>query len=142
MYLSDAKKPEHGQLLTGSGKTGWSLTRKGLDWLESAQPRLLALNLSDQSARTSRSGSVDTNRRERERRRIESLAAWVRWSADDQSIVVSEAREVFRIDSYATPSVREAKMTRLRSMFSDHERLSAFLMHLSHGLDKEEGLDG
>jgi len=32
VYLSDAKKPEKGDLLVGSGRTGWSLTKAGLNW--------------------------------------------------------------------------------------------------------------
>ncbi len=142
VYLSDAKKREHGQLLAGSGKTGWSLTRKGLDWLEVAQPRLLSLDLSGAPSRARRAGSIDTNRRDREQRRIMSLAAWQRWSAGDKTVVPSEVREVFRIDSYATATVREAKMTRLRAMFANDEELCGFLAHLGHELDKDGGLDG
>ena len=52
-------------------------------------------------------------------------------------MVLGEAREVFRLDSYATRSVRESKLTRLKAMFADDE-MSRFLAHLSAELDKEE----
>jgi len=142
VYLSDAKKREHGQLLTGSGKTGWSLTRKGLDWIHEAGSRLGAFEPTDSPTRSRRAGSVDTNRRDREHRRIMTLSAWQRWSNGEKAIPPPEAREVFRIDSYATDSVREAKMTRLKAMFSDDKELASFLTHISQELDKAEGLDG
>lgn len=142
VYLSDAKKPEHGELLTGSGRTGWSLTRKGLAWINSARSRLQELGTSEPKRGASRAGSVDSSRHDRERKRILTLPAWARWSEGDKSVVLAEAREVFRLDSYATASVREAKLTRLRAMFGDDKELSAFLTHLSDEIDKEEDTDG
>lgn len=138
VYLSDAKKPEHGGLLTGSGRTGWSLTRKGLTWLRSAQSKLQKLGTSESHRRESRAGSVDSGRRDRERKRILALPAWARWSAGDESVNLAEAREVFRLDSYSTTQVREAKLTRLRAMFGDDELLGSFLTRLSDEIDKEE----
>lgn len=138
VYLSAAKKAEHGELLTGSGRTGWSLTRKGLAWLSSARSKLQAIGTSEPKRRESRAGSVDSSRRDRERKRILSLPAWARWSQGERSVVLAEAREVFRLDSYSTFSVREAKLTRLRAMFGDDEDLSPFLTHLSDEIDKEK----
>jgi hypothetical protein len=138
VYLSDAKKQEHGEFLTGSGRTGWSLTRKGLAWVRSARSRLQALGMSEPQRRASRAGSIDSSRRDRERKRILTLPAWVRWSQGDKSVVLGEAHEVFRLDSYSTASVREAKLTRLRAMFGDDEELSSFLTHLSDDIDKED----
>jgi hypothetical protein len=136
VYLSDAKKPEHGELVAGSGRTGWSLTRKGLAWITSARSRLQAPCTNEPQSRSSRAGSIDSSRRDRERKRITALAAWTRWSGGDKSVVTAEAREVFRLDSYSTPSVREAKLTRLRAMFADDEEMDEFLTHLSDEIDK------
>jgi hypothetical protein len=142
VYLSDAKKPEHGEMLTGSGRTGWSLTRKGLAWIASARSRLRELKSTEPRTGAFRAGSVDSSRYDRERKRILSLPAWARWSEGDKSIVLAEAREVFRLDSYATSSVREAKLTRLREMFGEDKELNSFLDHLSEEIDKEEKPDG
>ena len=139
--LSNAKKAENGELLTGSGRTGWSLTQKGLAWLRSARSKLQTLGKNDPQGPESRAGSVDSSRRDRERKRILSLPAWVRWSHGERSVVLAEAREVFRLDSYSTSSVREAKLTRLRAMFGDDEELSPFLTRLSDEIDKEK-IDG
>lgn len=136
--LSNAKKPENGELLAGSGRTGWSLTRKGLAWIRSARSRLQALTPSDPQRHASRAGSIDSSRRDRERKRILTLAAWNRWTNGDRSVVLAEAHEVYRLDSYSTPSVREAKLTRLRAMFGDDPELSTFLAHLSDQIDTED----
>jgi hypothetical protein len=133
VYLSDAKGVERGELLVGSGRTGWSLTRKGLTWVRAAEAELSERH-QVASDRQSGAGSIDANRRARERKRILSMPAWSRWASGDRSVVVDEAREVFRIDSYSTPSVREAKMTRMRAMFSDDEQISAFLVGLSDAI--------
>jgi len=138
VYLSDAKKAEHGELLAGSGRTGWALTRKGLEWLSSARVRLDAFHTDEPVDRQSRAGSVDSSRVDRERKRILSLSAWKRWLAGERSVVLAEAREVFRLDSYATASVRESKLTRLKGMFADDEELSKFLSRLYDEIDEEE----
>jgi hypothetical protein len=139
--LSNAKKPENGEFLTGSGRTGWSLTRKGLEWIRSARSPLQPLGASDPQRRASSAGSIDSGRHDRERKRILALPAWTRWANGDKSVVLAEAREVYRLDSYSTLSVREAKLTRLRSMFGDDEELSPFLAHLSDEIDKEDEAD-
>jgi hypothetical protein len=139
--LSNAKKPENGELLAGSGRTGWSLTRKGLAWIRSARSRLQAQGMGEPQRRESRAGSIDSSRRDRERKRILALPAWTRWTSGDKSVVPAEAHEVYRLDSYSTATVREAKLTRLRAMFGDDEQLSSFLAHLSDVLDKEDKED-
>ena len=133
VYLSAAKDPEHGELLVGSGRTGWSLTRKGLTWVRTAGAELQGRHQVDFD-RQSKAGSIDANRRARERKRILSMPAWSRWANGDRSVVVDEAREVFRIDSYSTSSVREAKMTRMRAMSGDDEQINAFLAGLSEAI--------
>jgi hypothetical protein len=133
VYLSAAKNVKLGELLVGSGRTGWSLTRKGLTWLRSAESELQERHLVAAN-KQSTAGSIDAKRRARERKRILSMPAWSRWANGDGSVATDEAREVFRIDSYSTASVREAKMTRMRAMLSDDEQISAFLAALSKAI--------
>lgn len=142
VYLSDAKKSEHGALLTGSGRTGWSLTQKGLLWVRSARAKVKALGADEQAGHQSRAGSIDSTRIDRERKRIMTMAAWFRWSSGDRTVLMDEAWEVFRLDSYSTSSVREAKLTRLRAMFEDDDQLSPFLKHLSEEIDGQEATNG
>src|SRR5262249_5280318 len=67
--LSDAKKAEQGGLLTGSGRTGWSLTQKGLMWLRSSRAKLETMGSKDIDMQ-SRAGSIDSTRSDRERKRL------------------------------------------------------------------------
>lgn len=134
VYLSDAKKPGKGELLSGSGSVGWTLTSKGLAWFRSARHRLLEFR-TDLYDRNSKTHSVDASRRARELKRIQAMPAWVRWIHGDHVVDVGEARQLFRIDSYATPKVKEAKMTRLRAMFDDDDSVSAFLSGLCEAIE-------
>jgi hypothetical protein len=63
--LSNAKKPQNGELLLGSGRTGWSLTKAGLKWARGAVPRVVGKDLTRSRAQ-SRAGSIDENRWRRE----------------------------------------------------------------------------
>jgi hypothetical protein len=117
--LSNAKKQPNGTLLSGSGRDGWRLTRKGLEWV-STRGQAQAPSQVTPSRRTA--GSIDTVRRVREMARIESSAAWQTWRANNR-IDELDARALFRIDSYATNRLIEIKVTRLLALFgagTDH----------------------
>jgi hypothetical protein len=133
VFLSDAKKNE---LVIGSGRTGWRLTQRGLKWAEQVSETVGEFS----SARTraqSRSGSIDEQRWRRERSRIVATRAWQLWTSGVRDIPAAEAKQVFRIDSYARGELRETKITRLRAMFSDDRELAAFLDHLIEDLNRE-----
>lgn len=135
VYLSDAKKPGKGALLSGSGRTGWMLTQAGYEWARQAAPQAEGMNLA-RGREESHSGSIDENRWRRERARIVSTAAWDRWTRGERELSHKEVSEVFRIDSYAIGRLRESKITRLRSLFEEDEKIALFLAHaaeLLHG---------
>jgi hypothetical protein len=134
VYLSDAKL-KHNMLL-GSGKIGWRLTQLGLKWCEESGA-LLSSRGSSRTRAQSRSGSVDEQRWRRERSRILATGAWKLWAAGERAIPSADAKEVFRIDSYARGSLLETKLTRLRAMFIDDPELRPFLDHLINDLNKE-----
>jgi hypothetical protein len=134
VYLSDAKMK--GELVLGSGRTGWRLTQKGLKWAEEAAHEIGQLDISRSRAEL-RSGSVDEQRWRRERARLISTAAWAGWSSRNRDISSAQAKEVFRIDSYARGDLREAKITRLRSQFTDDQEIAPFLDHLIKILNSE-----
>jgi hypothetical protein len=134
VYLSDAKLKHH--LLLGSGKTGWRLTQHGLKWCEE-KGNLITPRDAARTRAQSRSGSIDEQRRHRERSRIISTVAWQLWSGGERSIPTPEAKTVFRIDSYARGDLLESKLTRVRAMFSDDPELRPFLEHLIGQLAKE-----
>jgi hypothetical protein len=134
VYLSDAKMK--GKLVLGSGRTGWRLTQKGLKWAEQAARETGPVDTS-RSRAALRSGSVDEQRWRRERSRVVSSGAWTEWQTGNRDISTAEAKEVFRIDSYARGDLREAKITRLRSLFTEDGEIAPFLDHLIKVLNRE-----
>lgn len=126
VYLSDAKKAAKGAWLAGSGRRGWLLTPAGLEWSKKHAKRLLAQDLTRRRDQ-SRAGSIDENRWRRERERILGTPAWSKWINQAQDITTREAAEVFRMDSYAVGPIKDAKMTRLKAMFDEDPKISAFL---------------
>ncbi len=134
VYLSDAKL-KHNMLL-GSGKNGWRLTQRGLKWCEESGASISPSGSSRTRAQ-SRAGSVDEQRWRRERSRILATGAWKLWAAGERAIPNADAKEVFRIDSYARGSLLETKLTRLRAMFIDDPELGPFLDNLIKDLNKE-----
>jgi hypothetical protein len=137
VYLSDAKKPEKGKLLVGSGRTGWSLTKAGLNWAREAAQRSLGNDLTRSRAQ-SKAGSIDENRWRRERARIQLSPAWKHWMERNQRPSAREAAEVFRIDSYAVGPIREKKITRLLAMFDDDQEIAPFLNRMAELLAESE----
>jgi hypothetical protein len=137
VYLSDAKKPEKGGLLLGSGRTGWSLTKAGLNWAQEAAQQSAGQDLTRSRAQ-SRAGSIDENRWRRERSRIQLSPAWKLWVGQNQKPSAREAAEVFRIDSYAVGPIREKKITRLLAMFDEDQEIAPFLNRIAELLAESE----
>lgn len=135
VFLSDAKKTQNG-LVIGSQRTGWRLTQEGLRWAETAAKALGKSDLSRTRAQ-SRSGGPEEQHRRRERDRLLKSAAWRIWESGRRDIYITEAKQVFRLDSYARGNLREAKITRLLDMFCDDAALTPFLEHLIHHLNRE-----
>ncbi len=137
VYLSDAKKQDKGIMLSGSGRTGWRLTQNGLKWAQNAAKNAPTTDHS-RGRSQSRAGSVDEQRWRRERARILGSDAWAIWDKGTREIPVPEAQTVFRIDSYAVGALRETKITRVLSMFSEDEELAPFLNHIASTLNEDE----
>jgi len=135
--LSDAKKPDKGSLLAGSGKTGWTLTPEGLRWARNAEETLLHVDLS-RSREAGRGGSIDEQRWRRERDRILSTRAWASWSAGASEIAPRDAAEVYRIDSYAVGRMRSLKITRLKNLFAADAAVLSFLTRAEQILESSE----
>jgi hypothetical protein len=133
--LSDAKKDAN-KLLIGSGRTGWRLTQRGLHWAEQFTKTVGELDASRSRAQ-SRAGSIDEQRWHRERSRIIGTRAWHLWTTGVRDIPTVEAKQVFRIDSYARGELFEAKITRVRALFSADPELAPFLDHLIHHLNRK-----
>jgi len=136
-FLSDAKKPLYGSLLIGSGRQGWRLNSKGIEWINTQGETMLenkkfVLDKSKASA-----GSVDTVRKKREENRIKALPAWTKWISSEK-ILLKDAQDTFRIDDYVTGKMVDIKIARLISLFNDDRKMKEFLLQTSKLLFEEE----
>lgn len=123
--LSDAKKSRNGELLIGSGREGWRLSAKGLEWAKTQGKKLLKGKI-QASTKSRTAGSIDAVRKTREKDRLISSLAWKSWNGGD-SISTGDARTLFRIDEYSTPKMLEIKIVRMQALFDEEEKFSDFL---------------
>ncbi len=137
--LSDAGKPERGALVTGTGKSGWSLTNAGQQWAETNAHRFLGLDLTKPRAERT-AGSVDERRWQRERARMLTSEAWQQWDDGHDAAAITRlaAQDLFRIDRYVDERTRELKVNRVRALFSEDEDLAPFVEAAAAVALKEE----
>ena len=134
--LSDAKKAKKGGLLSGSGREGWRLTSRGLDWIRSQQKKAdAAFPAASTRQSPSKAGSIDVVRRERERQRLLTTEAWTNWKASG-AVTTKEAQQVLRIDEYTTARMAAIKVARVRALFDADDELSRFLDAASHAISE------
>jgi hypothetical protein len=139
VYLSAAKSRD--KYISGSGRTGWTLTARGLAWAESAAPGLVGRDLTRRREER-QAGSIDENRWRRERNRITRTDAWLRWTEGQGDAISSrEAAEVFRIDSYAIGRTKDLKVARVREMFKDDSELREFLAAVAAAVGERTSSD-
>ena len=125
VVLSNAKKRLYGQLLSGSGREGWRLSPRGIDWIASEGDELLREGFAPIVVSDSVLGLLMQYARAR-KSRIFSSAAW-KSSSEQKTISLRDARSLFRIDEYATNKILDNKVVRLRSQFEDDEQIRPFI---------------
>ena len=125
VVLSNAKKKPSGILLQGSGRDGWRLTANGLRWCQEHLSLIKEMGITVSQSRR-KAGSIDARRADRERNRVESSDAWRQWDSG-MPISPEAAQLLFRIDSYSSGTMVEAKVVRLQAMFESDERMMSFL---------------
>ncbi len=138
--LSDAKKKQKGRLLSGSGREGWRVSSRGLDWIREQEKKGLSFGLQGERSSRSRAGSIDAVRRERERQRLLGTGAWQAWAAG-QPISARASQQVFRVDEYTTARMAAIKVARLRAMFDADDDLTSFLATASQTILKDGDRD-
>jgi len=134
--LSDAKKQKNGGLVTGSGREGWRLTTKGLDWARLHGNRGVTPQISRRRPGIGNAGSVDSRRIDRERARLTSADYWSSWTLD-RRVDLRAAQLAFRIDDYTTEKMSAIKVARIRAMFPEGDEISDFLQEASRLLLKD-----
>lgn len=124
--LSDAKKQRNGALVSGSGREGWRLSPRGMDWIAGSGHKLIPIGQKELKRGQSKAGSIDTVRCQRERNRLLETEGWKDWSMNG-TISARAAREIFRVNEYTSDKMREIKVARLRAIFEKHHELSRFI---------------
>jgi hypothetical protein len=127
VYLSDAKKPEKGSYLSGSGSDGWLLTEKGLKF---SKIRIRDLAAMDQSRKPL---SVKEKQWLRaERTRILASEAFQKFQTEGLlAITRQEAETFFRVDAYVVGEQRERKLVRVLNAFGDDPELGNAVRELA-----------
>ena len=133
--LSDAKKQKNGGLLSGSGREGWRVSSRGLDWMRVREPARSDFVPPEGRPGRGKAGSIDSVRRERERQRLQASDAWQGWKQYGR-VGARAAQQVFRIDEYTTERMAAIKVARVRAMFNEEDELSDFLRAASETVAK------
>lgn len=124
VVLSNAKKHAYGELVSGSGREGWRLSSRGAEWVRANRHLLREGSLHIMSPRNA--GSIDTVKKQREKMRIVSSAAWMSWK-EKKPMSTRDARNLFRIDEYATGKMFDIKIVRLQSLFENDDEIVGFI---------------
>jgi hypothetical protein len=127
--LSDLKKGAYSGLLSGSGRSGWTITAKGLEWINQNEKRLLRSELG-RAPEDAKFGSIDSAREQRERKRLKASKAWGQWLSEPSKVSRTDAESVLRVDSYTTDRAFELKINRLKTTFRRDKEMSRFLDHM------------
>lgn len=114
-----ARRPDRNGWLMGSEREGWTLTQKGLDFARAAASRLG--NVVESERRSLKERQWLTSER---RRLIGSEASDVYRREGPDAITRRQAESFFRLDDYVMGSLRERKIVRLLSAFSDDPKLA------------------
>jgi hypothetical protein len=136
VFLSNAKKGPTA-LLSGTGRTGWTLTRAGVGWAHQNASSVVGKEVSKHREEMV-AGSIDQGRLRRERSRVLETAGWARWAQGERDLTVREAREVFRIDLYAVGRMRELKVARLRASLGSDYELGPFVTAMAELINQED----
>lgn len=137
--LSDAKKPQCGKLVAGTGNSGWSLTPAGLARAQELQHRP---GLRRPVAGTSEGTPRRVGRRTAlERARLLQSDAWTRWTKGNHTVDSRTALALLRLDRYSNGHERAEKAARLLSLFSEDPILAAFVAAIVKSVPPAEDIN-
>ncbi|GEM_PF-276128 len=137
VYLSDAKKPEKGAYLLGSGTDGWSMTEKGLEFVRRRASELKGANLARKSL-----SPREKRWLRNERARMLASDAYLKFKDGGLDAVPrSEAEAFFRVDDYVVGEQRERKIVRALNTFGDDDELGPVVRELAGKVRKGGELD-
>jgi hypothetical protein len=120
--LWDAAKSDKGAFLIGSEKSGWRLTKAGLDFVR----RVTRKGAAPKQEQREASSQTERAARTREIHRMMSETAFLKIKEGKADLISkADAERFFRIDDYVTGKSRTAKIERFRIMVARNKELSA-----------------
>ena len=126
-FLSDAKKTKNGAYLLGSGKNGWMLSEKGLEFSVARIGNLDSANLS-----TIRLSAKEKLYLRSERTRMLASDAFQKCqSVGTRAITLQEAEAFFRVNDYIVGRARESKIVRIVNTFGNDPELGRAVKELA-----------
>ena len=128
VYLSDAKKPEKGGYLLGSGTDGWLLTDKGFEVARKRIRDLKGASLSRQTV-----SQKEKQQLRGERARMLASDAFSKFqSGGIEAVTSQEAEAFFRVDAYVVGVARERKIVRFLNAFGNDKKLGRIVKELAN----------
>lgn len=132
--LTDATRPDHGRLVSGSQRGGWQLTEAGVAFAEETLPNVDQLNLAresvDQKTRNWRNG---------ERPRLLASDAYRLYLTGGISAVTLKSLEdFFRLNDYIQGADRHGRIERVLSAFRSDEELGRAVLALAEEIRRLE----
>jgi hypothetical protein len=119
--LSNAKKKTHGGFLTGTGTTGWLLTRAGLDFAVANVHRV-----ADAAAPVERLSQDERRWRRNEQARVAASDAFQKFSGGDRAqVTMRDVETVFRLNEYIVGEARQKKVQRIVNALAADEEIGS-----------------
>ena len=118
--LTEAASHERGALVVGSQKDGWLLSEAGIALSKEFSEKVPKLSEGDVFKVTKENPWI-----KRERARMQSEAAYLKWKAgNSKEITAIEAERFFRIDDYVVGDLRAKRISRAVDAFLNDQELS------------------
>ncbi len=126
--LWDATKQNKGAHLIGSERTGWRLTKAGLDFAR----RHARKGIAPTQEKRERASQAEQAARTREMKRMMAEPAFKKiQSGQTSSLTKTDAERFFRVDDYVIGKSRMAKIERFRIMVGRNKELLAAVSTLA-----------
>ncbi|MGQ0762585.1 MAG: hypothetical protein ACT4OT_11330 [Acidobacteriota bacterium] len=130
--LSNAKKPQNGKYLAGTGKDGWLLTERGHAFAREQARQLEGLDLSKIRHTASERQWIN-----RERGRMLASDVLSKFQLN-KSVTLQEAEAFFRLDDYVRGEARERRILRVVNTFGRDPQLGTIVTKLAKKIRKKK----
>lgn len=130
--LWDAKKDKYGAFVTGSEKSGWLLTKTGVEFAKENVNQVVSKKSSE-----NRLSNQEKKWRKNEFNRLVSEPAYIEFKKGNfDKITDRETESFFRLNEYIIGKNRDEKIQRIINAFGDDPELGEIVRKLSNKVPK------